>query len=203
MDVEITDASPDLGPAPGSEEDMGDFASPDAFRGFMSSYFTGVAVVTSVDDDGMPHGLTCNSLASVTLSPPTLLVCLDARSGTLAALRSSSAFAINLLHEHARSTAELFATPRASRFDTVRWCRSSYTGMPRLVGDAYAISECRVAETRTVADHAVVFGHVVEIENGAGSPLLYGRRSYATGFPKWRDFSTGGSTELDEFGAGR
>ncbi|MFI6458779.1 flavin reductase family protein, partial [Streptosporangium amethystogenes] len=51
--------------------------TPDAFRGFMSSYFTGVTIIASIDGDERPHGLTCNSLTSVTLDPPTLLVCLD------------------------------------------------------------------------------------------------------------------------------
>ena len=49
----------------------------------MSSYPTGVAVVTAIDDDGNPHGMTCTSLASVALNPPTLLVSFQRTSGTL------------------------------------------------------------------------------------------------------------------------
>lgn len=140
----------------------------------MGSYFTGVTVVASVDGAGGLHGLTCNSLSSVTLDPPTLLVCLDVRSGTLGAVLDSGAFTVNLLGDSARSTAELFASPQPDRFERVAWRRTALTGLPWLVEDALAVAECRVSDSVAVGDHVVVFGRVVNIENGTGSPLLYG-----------------------------
>jgi flavin reductase (DIM6/NTAB) family NADH-FMN oxidoreductase RutF len=153
-------------------------AMPVAFRQFMSTYFTGVAVITALDDDGRPHGLTCNSLTSVTLSPPTLLVCLHVRSGTLAATRSSAGFAVNLLHAGGRRVAELFASAAPDRFDQVCWRGSARLGLPWLVDDAHAMAECRVADTLPVGDHIVVLGRVVGVESGPGSPLLYGMRTF-------------------------
>jgi flavin reductase (DIM6/NTAB) family NADH-FMN oxidoreductase RutF len=154
-----------------------------ALRGFMNSYFTGVTVVTSVDGSGRPHGLTCNSLVSVTLEPPTLLVCLDRRAGTLAAVRESGAFAVNLLAERARPTAEVFASRAPDRFASVSWEPSPYCGLPRLVGDAFAIAECVVTDMHTVGDHVVLFGSVLDIaldtESGPDTPLLYGMRSFS------------------------
>jgi flavin reductase (NADH) len=52
----------------------------------MSSFPTGVSIVTAMDRHGHPRGATCSSLASVTLSPPTLLVCLREHGGTLLAV---------------------------------------------------------------------------------------------------------------------
>jgi flavin reductase (DIM6/NTAB) family NADH-FMN oxidoreductase RutF len=150
----------------------------EAFRGFMSAYFTGVAVITSVDGEGRPHGLTCNSLASVTLTPPTLLVCLGEHSGTLAAVRDRAGFVVNLLHDGGRSTAELFASRAPDRFDRVGWKESAHGRLPWLVDDAYAMAECTVADMKIVADHAVVFGQVVAVETVPGSPLLYGRHAF-------------------------
>ena len=157
----------------------GDGATPDVFRDFMSAYFTGVTIITSVDADGRPHGLTCNSLTSVTLSPPLLLVSLAVRSGTLAALRSRSAFVVNLLHDSGQRAAELFASPRADRFDLVAWRRSPRLGLPWLTDDAYAGAECQVVSTMVVGDHALVFGRVLNVEGGSGSPLLYGMRTFS------------------------
>ncbi|MGW0809513.1 flavin reductase family protein [Nonomuraea sp. NPDC002799] len=157
-------------------------ATPDAFRGFMGSYFTGVTVVTSMDEGGGLHGLTCNSLSSVTLDPPTLLVCLDVRSGTLGAVLGSGSFAVNLLGDSARSTAELFASPKPDRFAQVTWRRTALTGLPWLVDDALAVAECRVARSVAVGDHTVVLGRVLNIENGSGDPLLYGRGRFAAAF---------------------
>lgn len=155
----------------------------DEFRHFMSAYFTGVTIITTIDGNGRPHGLTCNSLTSVTLAPPTLLVCLDVRSGTLAALRAGAGFVVNLLHEGGQATAELFASPETDRFDRVAWRRSTRTGLPWLVDDACAMAECEVVDTLVVGDHAVVFGRVVNVENGSGNPLLYGMRAFSGGVP--------------------
>lgn len=153
----------------------------EAFRNFMTVYFTGVAVVTSNDRDDQPKGLTCNSLSSVTLAPPTLLVCLAVGTGTLAAVQASGGFAVNLLHDAGRPAAELFASPTPNRFDHVTWRRSPCLGLPWLADDACAVAECRVTDTKMVGDHAVVFGEVANVEHRPGSPLLYGRRTYGAG----------------------
>ncbi|MEU5553660.1 flavin reductase family protein [Micromonospora sp. NPDC047793] len=153
--------------------------TPEAFRGFMSAYFTGVAVVTSVDAEGRPHGLTCNSLTSVTLDPPTLLVCLGEHSGTLGAVRDRAGFLVNLLHEGGRGAAELFASRAADRFDRVGWRENRSGGLPWLVDDAYAMAECTVADVKIVGDHAVVFGEVVAVQTTRGNPLLYGRHTFS------------------------
>lgn len=164
----------------------------EAFRAFMSAYYTGVTVVTSIDDAGRPHGLTCNSLTSVTLSPPTLLVCLGRGSGTLAAARARAGFAVNLLHDRGRPAAELFSSAAPDRFDRAAWRRSARMGLPWLVEDAHAMVECRVAGTVPISDHEILLGRVVNVEGDAGrGPLLYGRRRFLAGVPD-RDQAGGG-----------
>jgi flavin reductase (DIM6/NTAB) family NADH-FMN oxidoreductase RutF len=132
----------------------------EALRGFVSTYFTGASVITSVDGEGRPHGLTCNSLTSITLSPPTLLVSLGNGTGTPEAVLTRRAFAVNLLHDGGRRAAEIFSSPEPGRFTQVAWRRSAHTGLPLLVEDAYATAECELAMTTVVGDHVVVFGSV-------------------------------------------
>ncbi|AVZ73104.1 oxidase [Streptomyces lunaelactis] len=163
------------GAEPGAEENGGTSL---AFRDFMSSYFTGVSIVTAVDPSGRPHGLTCSSLTSVTLSPPTLQVCLESRSGTLAALRAQGTFAVNLLHQGGTGTASVFASTRPDRFERTAWRPTPTYGLPWLHDDAYAVAECEIAETVVIGDHVAVFGRVMSVENGVGRPLLYGRRGF-------------------------
>src|SRR5688500_5041115 len=148
------------------------------FRSLMSLFPTGVAVVTAMDPAGQPHGMTCTSLCSVTVEPPTLLVCLDVRSGTLAAILTGGWFAVNLLTDGARSTAELFAGPVPHRFRHVRSQPSPTAGVPWLA-ETVAAAECRVSRTVTAGDHEVVFGEVVTVACAGGSPLLYGRRQFS------------------------
>jgi flavin reductase (NADH) len=156
---------------------------PDDYRSLMSAFPTGVSVVTSVGVDGLPRGLTCSSLASVTVAPPTLLVCLNDRSTTLEALETSGRFAINLLHHEARRAAGIFAGPAVDRFGLVPWDFSPTGGLPRLVEDAFAFAECRVTRSFRVSDHVVIFAEVTHAEGREAAPLLYGMRRFAS----WHD----------------
>lgn len=156
-----------------------DGAAAVAYRDLMSAFPTGVAVVTAIDGAGQPHGLTCTSLTSVAVHPPTLLVSLDLRCGTLWALRERGAFAVNLLPARARATAELFAAAVPDRFGRVCWRPSGTVGAPWLVEDAFAMAECRVAGVLPAGDHLVVLGEVVSAQRDEEVPLLYGLRRFA------------------------
>jgi flavin reductase (DIM6/NTAB) family NADH-FMN oxidoreductase RutF len=154
----------------------------DAFRELMSSFPTGVAVITSMDAAGNPHGLTCTSLSSVTLAPPTLLACLAVHCGTLTALRASGAFAVNLLHSRAREAALVFASS-PTRFSRIAWRPAELTGAPELTEHTFAVAECRVRDTTVVGDHAIVLGEVLAVAYRSDTPLLYGLRQFATWAP--------------------
>jgi len=153
------------------------------FRSLMAGFPTGVGIVTAYDTDGRPWGMTCSSICSVTLRPPTLLVCLRRGSPTLNAMIDRSAFALNLLHEQGRRAAELFASGDPDRFQRIRWLAEPDFAGPHLVGDAHAVADCRVSRQEQVGDHIVVFGEVyrvtIESAHDATAPLLYGRRQYA------------------------
>jgi flavin reductase (DIM6/NTAB) family NADH-FMN oxidoreductase RutF len=149
------------------------------YRELMSCFPTGVAVVTALDADGGTHGMTCTSLVSVTLHPPTLLVCLHRGSGTLKAVRARGCFGVNLLHAEARHTATLFSSPAPDRFEQVAWEPSEALGVPWLTGDAFALAECRVVVISPVGDHEVVLGNVVNTVLHTRTPLLYGMRRFS------------------------
>ncbi|MDQ3885688.1 MAG: flavin reductase family protein [Actinomycetota bacterium] len=72
-------------------------ADPDSFRAFMGAFPTGVAIVTTISENGEPLGFTCSSLCSVSLMPPSLLVCVHRASTTLMGVHASGRFAVNLL----------------------------------------------------------------------------------------------------------
>ncbi|WP_431900409.1 flavin reductase family protein [Nonomuraea sp. bgisy101] len=155
----------------------------DPFRLFMSSWFTGVSIVTSAGADDRPHGLTCTSLTSVALDPPTLLVCLQVGSGTLAAIEERRAFVVNLLHDGGQAAAQRFASPEPDRFSYVRWRPAPLTGLPWFAHDAFAMAECRVANSAIVGDHVIVCGTVENVVADVARPLLYGARAFHTPGP--------------------
>jgi len=150
------------------------------YRQLMAAFPTGVAVVASFERDGRPWGMTCSALCSVTLDPPTLLVCLRNGGPTLAAVRHRRAFTVNLLHRDARATAELFASGDPDRFARTRWSAPAGSAGPHLVAAAHAVADCRVSRICQVGDHAVVFGEVYRaVQHHRLAPLLYGLHRYA------------------------
>lgn len=149
-----------------------------AYRAFMSSFPTGVSVVTTVDADGRPRGMTCSSLAGVSLDPPVLSVCLTVTSRTLGALRAHGFFGVNLLGARASGIARLFADSSLSHFEHVPWEPAGDAALPRLADDTVAFAACRVRDTKAVGDHVVVFGEVLGTDCSNGTPLLYGHRRF-------------------------
>jgi flavin reductase (NADH) len=152
-----------------------------SFRALMAQFPSGVAIVTALDAEGRPWGMTCSSVCSVTPSPPTLLVCLRDQSPTLNAVLERGSFTVNLLHSHAQPISELFSSGDPDRFDRIRWDVSPTSGGPHLSQYAHAIADCRVSRTEEVGDHVILFGEIVEVSERTGHvPLLYGLRRYAT-----------------------
>lgn len=148
-------------------------------RRLMAGFPTGVSIVTATDVDGAPRGMTCTSLCSVALSPPTLLVCLRRDSPTRQAVCAVRGLTVNLLHDGARSVAEMFGAAVPDRFERVPWVRSEHGGGAHLIEAAHSIADCSVVHVHDVGDHTVVIAEVVELRRlREPVPLLYGMRRY-------------------------
>jgi flavin reductase (DIM6/NTAB) family NADH-FMN oxidoreductase RutF len=163
-----------------------------SFRALMTKFPSGVAVVTTLDAEGKPWGMTCSSVCSVTPNPPTLLICLRDASPTLNAVLERATFTVNLLHNHAQPIAELFASGAPDRFDRVQWDVSPTAGGPHLSPYTTATADCRVSDTERVGDHVVVFGEIYQVSERSGNvPLLYGLRRYSA----WPDHDGNGHSQ--------
>lgn len=159
-------------PTPLSRED---------FFSIMSAFPTGVAIVTTLDEQGEPKGLTTNAVCSVSAEPPLLLVCVDVGSRTLHALRHTGRFVVNFMSDRGAELCARFASKADDKFDEVRW-DPGLGGLPLLARDALAYAECSIEEELEAGDHVVLIGLV---ESGRppdpnSVPILYYRRTYGT-----------------------
>jgi flavin reductase (DIM6/NTAB) family NADH-FMN oxidoreductase RutF len=134
----------------------------------------GVSVVTVVGDDGAT-GMTASSVTSVSLRPPLLLVSVDSRSRTLAAVRSRQTFAVHLLRSDQRDLAERFATGGAARFAGLP--SRNVLGAP-VIPDVLAWSVCSLEAETPYGDHCLVIGRVAAAHVGRGRPLLWHDRGF-------------------------
>jgi flavin reductase (DIM6/NTAB) family NADH-FMN oxidoreductase RutF len=139
-------------------------------RQAMGHFTTGVAIVTTYTD-GVAHGMTVNSLTSVALNPPLVLVCLTTGARTTSAVESSGRFAINILSARQERLAARFARRGEAHFDGLPLAFGTL-GVP-MVPDALAQLECAVDNAVPAGDHLVVIGRVLRAEFRAGEPLAF------------------------------
>lgn len=150
---------------------------PLSFRDVMSRFATGVTVVTVRGRSG-PTGLTVNSLTSVSLDPPLVLVCLGAGSATHGEILREGAFAVNILNADQRALADTFAVGhREERFEGLDF-RVEATGSP-VFSAALAWLDCELWSTHEAGDHTIVVGEVRAAGAGADAEaLLFFRGRY-------------------------
>lgn len=141
---------------------------PMAMRRTMGRFATGVAVVTT-EHDGVPHGMTVNSLTSVSLDPPLLLVCLDHGARSAEAVTSAGRFAVNILSSRQQPIALRFAQRGEDHFAGLG---PEYDGhrVPVVPG-ALAHLDCDVERVIEAGDHTVVFGAVKDVCSREGDAL--------------------------------
>jgi flavin reductase (DIM6/NTAB) family NADH-FMN oxidoreductase RutF len=149
------------------------------FRAVLGSFPTGVTIVTTMGNDGVPRGLTCNAICSVSADPPMLLFCLGKKGGSVSAFLEHKAFVVNFLAAGRGDLSTRFASPIEDKFAGLRWEPSAPCGgSPVLVDDIVAHAECTLSQLVDAGDHYVLIGHVMAGSASGGSPLMYLRRNY-------------------------
>lgn len=121
--------------------------------------------------------MTASSLASVSLHPPLVSVCIDHAAELHDTIVASREFVVNVLESAQEVLSRRFADPHEDRFEGVGYHRSP-EGLVLLDG-ALAHIECERYATYPGGDHTIVIGRVTGGATGEGRPLLYFRGGYA------------------------
>jgi len=146
----------------------------------MGSFPTGITVLTVEREPGQVHGMTANSLTSVSLDPLLILVCIDQDARLLSYLKAQRRFGVNILKNTQQQISEHFAKPQQDPADEARlgvqfqWTE---TGIP-LLADALAYIGCNVVAQYMSGDHTIFVGEVESMELKEGEPLVYHRGKY-------------------------
>src|SRR5215207_2672363 len=112
------------------------------FRRVMGHFATGVTIVTSHDGAGKLGGLTANAIASVSLAPAMVLVCVDKAADSYPLFGASKSFAINILSNDQETLSRRFAKSGGDKFTGIGY-RIGVTGTP-ILSDTIAYLECTV-----------------------------------------------------------
>jgi flavin reductase (DIM6/NTAB) family NADH-FMN oxidoreductase RutF/pimeloyl-ACP methyl ester carboxylesterase len=152
-------------------------SDPRILRDALGCFGTGVIIATTLDGQANPVGLTVNSFTSVSLDPPLILFCIDAKAASLSAFEQASNFAVNVLHIGQQPASARFAKRGELRFEvtpTEIW----ETGVP-IISSSLASFECERYARHDAGDHVIFVGRVKRARfEPRRDPLLYFRGKY-------------------------
>jgi flavin reductase (DIM6/NTAB) family NADH-FMN oxidoreductase RutF len=143
------------------------------FRRALGSFPTGVCLVTTVGPDGKREGMTINSFASVSLTPPLVLWSIRDDTRSAEAFLSSRSYVISILASDQKELAWHFAKPAPDKFAMFE---DAFTvgigGSPKLHHSA-ATFECASFSRYQEGDHTILVGRVDAFSSSDATPLLF------------------------------
>ena len=145
------------------------------FRKAMGNYPTGVAIVTTTDENGEPVGLTVNSFASVSLDPLLVLWSIDHGVSSLKSFTEGKGYAVHILADDQTDLCRIFSSKDVDRFASCQW-EMSENNLP-IIKDSLAVFECRLFNPVEAGDHTILIGEVIDIQVNDRDPMLYHRRN--------------------------
>lgn len=156
--------------------------TPADFRHVMGRFGTGVTVMTC-HVGGEPHGMTANAVASVSLDPLLVLVCVDHEAEMWRLVPDAQAFALSILPADAVDLSDHFADgsrPSGHAQFTGVDTKTAATGSP-ILRQSIGWLDCSVWKIHDGGDHDIVVGEVRACEVGADAAALgYYRSQYVS-----------------------
>jgi flavin reductase (DIM6/NTAB) family NADH-FMN oxidoreductase RutF len=153
------------------------------FRATMRKFPATVTIVTACDGR-RDHGMTVTAVTSVSMTPPSLMVCLNNRTLLHEMLLTQADFAVNVLSHTHPEISDAFSgkVDPQQRFATGGWQRDA-AGM-MVLPSAHANVVCRRMAAVPYGTHTIFVGQVTRAHvDDQTRPLLYAESSYCTSHP--------------------
>jgi flavin reductase (DIM6/NTAB) family NADH-FMN oxidoreductase RutF len=152
------------------------------FKHAMRRLVGGVSVITAGTGESRT-GLTVTSAHSLSIDPPTMLVCVNRDASAWPVIRREGRFCVNILDARHQHIADRFTgrdgVKGVDRYEGARWRQLSARASG--LEDALAVIDCAVEEILERHSHGIIIGAVQSIHIGAGrEALVYGHGRYRT-----------------------
>ncbi|MCG2579264.1 MAG: flavin reductase [Marinobacter sp.] len=158
---------------------------PKEFRAALSTFTTGVTIITTKAEDGEPIGITANSFNSVSLDPPMVLWSLDKSAMSLPAFTNNKHWNVHILSTEQEALSGRFASRGEDKFQGLE-LDEGVNDIP-LMKDCTARFNCRTAFIYEGGDHMIFVGEVINFDKTDLPPLAFQSGQYALAARKPRE----------------
>ena len=132
----------------------------DNFRLAMRRYIYSVSIMSNKDNADNPNAITVSSVTSISMNPPSLLICINKSSRIHDTIELGSKFCINLLNSNQQNLSNICSDEEMydQRFKDKNW---NLDDIPFLQ-NAQANIFCKVDKLTSYHTHTIVIGLVEE-----------------------------------------
>ena len=147
------------------------------FRAAMRRVASTVNVI-SICVDGQPMGITATAMSSLSMDPPSLLICINQAATMHKSMADVSHFCVNVLHRDQEDIAQMFADRRQHALRFASGWDMDCARPPRL-HDAQAALLCRRTDHHRFGTHSIFIGVVEDVQVREDvHPLVYLNGAY-------------------------
>jgi flavin reductase len=142
------------------------------FRKAMRNYIYSVSILSNKNIDGELNAITVSSVTSISMEPPSLLVCINKSSRIHDTLIKNSDFCINLLNKNQQEISNICSTDSLydQRFDHDKWNTQTIP----FLEEAQANIFCSIEDLVPYHTHTIVIVKVLNaISNDKINTLIY------------------------------
>lgn len=148
------------------------------FRKVLSSYPTGVCVITALDE-GKPTGMVVGTFTSVSLNPPLVGFFPDKSSTSWPLIEKAGHFAVNVLGSDQQGVCRSVTAKGDEKFAGVEYVISDHN-LP-VIANSIAAIECKLYSVTEAGDHWFVLGEILRMEIvREDEPMLFHRGRYGS-----------------------
>ena len=152
------------------------FSNQELRRAF-SCFATGVTVITGIDQNGKPVGITISSFNTVSLNPPLVLWSIGSQSDLCNSFRIGQKQLIHVLDVNQKDLALVFAK-QLDKNNIQMEHQIKLSGLMRLA-NCLAYFECETIAVHEGGDHHIIVARVLSIEQDSDRhPLLFAQSQF-------------------------
>ena len=146
-------------------------------RNVLSKFATGVTVVSTIDCDGKPIGMTANSFTSVSLDPPLVLWSIGINQPSYDAFLKAKGYSVSILSKDQKDICDLFSSPIENKFSDIDYTLTD-NGFP-IIQKSLAWFDCLKWNNYPGGDHQILVGEIKNFYADENDPLIFWNGSLA------------------------